>query len=102
MVDRNRQKRWQEKHECDFSGNMHHLKNYVDGLIEKYGGDARVHFRREPYGDMYYYYLDAYEDETDQQMEMRIKAEEQNEKWQADRDEAEWKRLKKKFGETDK
>ena len=72
----------------------------IQHLISLYGESARIEKRQESYSD--YEYLAVYQDrlETDEEMDKRIREEEQREAWQAKREAEEYARLRAKFGDT--
>jgi hypothetical protein len=73
------------------------LKNKVNFLIEKYSETKMISKVENDYDNGYYFCLMFDRPETDKEMKIRIKKEEEYEKWREDRDKQEFKRLKKKF-----
>ncbi len=79
---------------------LEQVLNNVKMLIEKYGKDAKIMCRAEPYSDSdkEYMYIYTDEPETNKGMAERIAQEEKSAKFAEERDAAEFKRLQEKFG----
>ena len=70
----------------------------VQSHIEQYGPDAQVQLVQQSYSDSYNVEVFTDFPETDAEMRLRIEHEERCETRQAERDAAEFERLKSKFG----
>ena len=69
----------------------------IQELIARYGEDANIKMRSEPYSDSEYLGIYAARAETDQEMARRIAQEEKWAKEQEERDRRDFERLSAKF-----
>ena len=98
MVDRTRKTVLNEVESFDVNWtSLKYVKELVDRLISEHGEDAEIQKTQYPYDDGEYLAVFAKRPETDKEMEVRIKLEEDREKLQEERDRSEFKRLQKKF-----
>jgi len=90
-----------EKTSIHFEWNtLEDVLNKVEMLIKKYGKDAQIMGKCEPYSDSdrETLYVVKDEPETDEELARRIAREENYAKFEEQRDAAEFKRLQEKFG----